>query len=149
MKSLENKITSNPTITFQEILQLSSNDYDKSLEEGDVFLIGPYIFDPVRQVQRAYHQNQLISIVVLIFPHQFQKIKQQILFSYNIGKNVTYVSYETGKDLTGVLDGAITRTHQRKSFLRIKEQQSSPVPANHEITFGNLGFFLQNAPIGV
>lgn len=147
VKTIEN-LSSNASFDFIEILQLSSDVNQKELDEGDVFLIGPYVIDPVRQVQRASQQNGQISIVVLIFPEQLHKIKQGIQFAFNIGKNVVSVPYHNDKDITEVLNTAILRTTQRRSFSRISKQQVYPSPQSRQVTFRNLGVFLQNAPIG-
>lgn len=147
VKTIEN-LHSNASLDFIEILQLSSDVNQKELEDGDVFLIGPYVIDPLRQIQRASQQNGQISIVVLIFHEQFQKIKQGIQFSFNIGKNVVFVPYHVDKDITAVLNTAISRTTQRRSFSRISKQQVYLAPETRQVTFRNLGVFLQNAPIG-
>lgn len=147
MDGLQNKITSIGDVAFQPVIPLSSDVYNQ-LDNADVLLLGPLTVDPAKQVQRANQQNKLVSIVVLIFPHQFQKIKQQIQFGYNVGKNVTIVQYDFGKDITSVVDAALKRAQQRKSFLKISDQLSFPAPASREITFQNLSVFLENAPIG-
>jgi len=148
LDSLKSRVSPRTEMVFQEILQLSSDVHENLLSEGDVFLIGPYTLEPVRQVQRATLQNPLISIVLLIFPEQFNKIKQSVQFAYNISKHITYVSYELEKDITAVLDNAVLRAKQRKSFARITEQELYPKPASPDLTFKNLSAFLDNAPIG-
>ena len=65
-----------------------------------------------------------------------------------MGKNVTIIPYQFGKDITVILEAAIKRTKQRKSFLRIQERTFYPQPASRDVTFQNLGVFLENAPIG-
>lgn len=149
MKRSQDKITSNPAVSLKEIPQLPKDLQDRSLQDGDAFLIGPYAIDPVRQCQRGYQQDPLISIVILIFPEQYQKIKQQIQFAYNVGKNVTFLPFIVGKEITQVLDNAIARTAQRKSFARISEQQLYPelVYSAPRSEFHDLGVVLENAPI--
>lgn len=148
LKSSETNLTSNSTFDFIEIQQLSLNVNQKELQDADVFLIGPYTLDPVRQVQRASQQNPQVSIVVLIFQEQFHKVKQGIQFSFNIGKNVVYIPYQADKDITAVLNTAVSRTAQRTSFSRIREKQIYPLAETRPLTFQNMGVFLQNAPIG-
>lgn len=145
--SLENQLSSGAAVTFEEILQLSSDVQENQLAEGDIFLIGPYTLEPVRQVQRATQQNPLISVVVLIFPDQFLKVKQAVQFAYNVSKHLTFVSYELGKDITAVIDNALLRSRQRRSFARITDQQTYPEPASPDLTYQNLRAFLENAPI--
>lgn len=148
MNSVESRLSASPGVAFREILQLSSDVQENLLEDGDIFLVGPYTLDPVKQVQRAAQQNPAISIIVLIFPDQYQKIKQSVQFAYNVGKHVTFVSYELGKDITAVFDSAIRRTQQRKNFSKLTEQQVYPKAENPAITYRNLGSFLEHAPIG-
>jgi len=148
MNSLESRLSASTGVEFREVHQLSSDVHENLLAQGDIFLIGPYTLEPVRQVQRAPQQNTMISIILLIFPDQFQKVKQAIQFAYNVSKNVTFVSYELGKDITAVFDNAILRSQQRKSFSRIAQQQVYPKPASPNLTYTNLTAFLENAPIG-
>jgi len=96
MNSLESRLSASTGVEFREVHQLSSDVHENLLAQGDIFLIGPYTLEPVRQVQRAPQQNTMISIILLIFPDQFQKVKQAIQFAYNVSKNVTFVSYELG-----------------------------------------------------
>lgn len=149
MERIRSKISFNPAVIFKEILQLPKELHDKSLLNGDAFLIGPYSIDPVRQIQRAHQQEPLITIVVLIFPDQYQKIKQQVQFAQNVGKNVIFVPFELSRDITMVLDNAISRTAQRKSFAKISEQQMFPALANESLRSQTqyFGSVLENAPI--
>ncbi|QQL50291.1 sensor histidine kinase [Mucilaginibacter ginkgonis] len=148
MKSVEGRLSSSPNVTFQEIQQLSSDVHENLLSNADIFLVGPYTLEPVRQIQRAAQQNPLVSIIVLIFPDQFQKVKQAVQFAYNVGKNVTFVAYDLGKDITAVFDNALLRAKQRKSFARIAEQQVYPKAQSPVLTYQNLHAFLENASIG-
>ena len=148
MKSLQSNLSIGEGVEFKEILQLSSDVQENLLGDGDVFLIGPYTLEPVRQVQRATQQNAMISIILLIFPDLFQKVKQAVQFAYNVSKHVTFISYELGKDITTVFDNAILRSSQRKSFSRIAEVKVYPKPTSPNVTFKNLNIFLENAPIG-
>ncbi len=146
--SISSKLSATEGVTFREVLQLSSAVHENLLQDGDVFIIGPYTLEPLRQIQRAHKQNHLIAIVVLCFPDQCQKIKQAIQFSYNVGKHVTIVSYELGKDISSVIDSALVRTQQRKSYARLITGEIYPRPASVDLTFKNLSAFLENAPIG-
>lgn len=147
MNGLQNKITSIANVEFQQIIPLSSDIYNE-LDNADVFLLGPLTIDPLKQVQRAHQQNKVVSIVVLIFPEQFQRTKQQIQFGFNVGKNFTLLPYDFGKDISEVVDSGIKRSQQRKSFLKISNQATFPSPVSREITFQNLALFLENAPMG-
>ncbi|MDP9048025.1 MAG: PAS domain-containing sensor histidine kinase [Bacteroidota bacterium] len=148
MNSMQSKLSASEGVEFKEILQLSSDVHENLLSEGAIFLIGPYTLEPVRQVQRAHQQNPLISIVVLIFPEQFQKVKHAVQFAYNVGNHVTFVPYDMGKDITAVFDSAILRTRQRKSFSRLTKPEAYPRPVTLDLTYNNLSAFLENAPIG-
>nr|WP_242695928.1 HAMP domain-containing sensor histidine kinase [Pedobacter sp. SYSU D00873] len=130
------------------VLQLDSDVHKNTLQDGDLFLIGPLTINPVQQVQRAHQQNPLISIVVLAFPEQIQNTRRSIQFGFNVGKNVTVVPYQFGKDITSILESGISRTKQRASFRKIQQQSSFPAAASKEATFHTLGIFLENAPIG-
>ncbi|MEO8795184.1 MAG: HAMP domain-containing sensor histidine kinase [Daejeonella sp.] len=145
---LQAKLSHTAGVEFKEILQFTSETEPNHLDDADVFMVGPFTIDPVRQVQRASQQNGIISIVLLAFPNHYQRIKQALQIAYQVSKNVNVIPYEIGKDITSVIDGAITRSVQRKSFARIQEKQVYPVPGNRDITFENLNVFLANAPIG-
>lgn len=148
MDSVQGKLTGNSSVQFEPITQVSSDIHKNTLEEADVFLVGPLTVNPLQQVQRAYQQNALISIVVLAFQEQYQNTKQSIQFGHSVGKNVTIIPYQFGKDVSGVLESAVKRTQQRKSFLKLQEHTYLPQAARRDITFQNLGVFLENAPIG-
>lgn len=146
--SVQTGMTEHSSVEFIPINQLNSDIHKNTLEEADLFLIGPLTVNPLQQVQRAVQQNPHISIVVLAFQEQYQSTKQSIQYGHHVGKNLTIVPYQFGKDITLILEGAIKRTKQRKSFLKIQERTSYPKPATPEVTFQNLGVFLENAPIG-
>ena len=146
--SIQTGITENSSVELIPITQLSSDVHKNTLEEADLFLIGPLTVNPLQQVQRAVQQNPHISVVILAFQEQYQSTKQSIQYGHHVGKNLTIIPYQFGKDITQILESAIKRTKQRKSFLRIQETTSYPKPAPREVTFHNLGVFLENAPIG-
>jgi signal transduction histidine kinase len=145
---VQNKLSSNTSIQLSPIIQLSSDIHKNTLEEADVFLIGPLTINVLQQVQRAYQQNPLVSIIVLAFPEQYQQTKQSIQFGHNVGKNTLVIPYQLGKDISEVLESAIKRTQQRRSFVKIQERTIYPLAASRDTTFHNLGIFLENAPIG-
>lgn len=147
ISSIESKLIGNSFTEFVAIPQVSSEIHVDTLAEGDVFLVGPLTVSPLQQVQRATQQNTSISILVLVFQEQYSKIKQSIQFGQSVGKNVSIISYQFGKDISGVLESAVMRTRQRKSFKKIQEQ-TFPQVTRREVTFNNLGIFLENAPIG-
>ncbi len=146
--SAQGKLTGDSVLRLIPITQLTSDIHKNTLEDADVFLIGPLTINPLQQVQRAYRQNPLISVVVLAFQEQFQKIKQTISFGHNVGKNITVIPYQFGRDISEVLESAIKRTQQRKSFLKLQGHATLPRATGHNVTFQNLGVFLENAPIG-
>lgn len=146
--SVQTGMRGNVSVEFVPITQLSSDVHKNTLEEADLFLIGPLTVNPLQQVQRAVQQNPHISVVVLAFQEQYQHTKQSLQYGHHVGKNLTIVPYQFGKDITVILESAIKRTKQRKSFLKIQERTMYPKPAARDITFQNLGVFLENAPIG-
>ncbi len=148
MKSLQPKLSHDAVVEFKEITQFTAETAPNHLDDADVFMVGPFTIEPVRQVQRASQQKGSASVVLLAFPDNYQKIKQSIQLAYQVSKNVTVIPYEIGKDVTSVIDGAITRAIQRKSFARIQAKQIYPIPGSRDITFENLNVFLANAPIG-
>ncbi len=135
-------------LTFTEILPLSVEVNDGALRNCDAFLIGPYSTEPLKQAQRANQRNPSLSIIVFVFQEQFLKVKQAVHLAYNIGKNVTCLPYVAGKDISAVLDNAVLRTRQRKSFAKISAQTTYPMTANKESTFQSLGIFLEHLPLG-
>ncbi len=148
MTSLQDKITTMADAELRQIMPLGS-DVSNQLDNADVLLLGPLTVDPLKQVQRAHQQNKVISIVVLIFPAQYQKTRQQIQLGFNVGKNLTLLPYEFGKDISMVVDGAARRSQQRKSFLKISARFTPPPPpVGPPITVENLALVLEHAPIG-
>lgn len=147
MLQLQKKLCSQADVVFEEILQLPSHVHNSLLNDAEVFLIGPFAVDPVRQIQRASQVNNIISIIHLTFPDQHQGIKQAINLAPNIGKNVTVISYELGKDVATVVDSALIRARQRKNFSRIQQQPDYLFPAHRNITDESLAIILAHAPI--
>jgi signal transduction histidine kinase len=138
----------NSAIEFIPITQLTSDIHVNTLKDADLYLIGPLTVNPLQQVQRAVQQSPHISIVVLAFQDQYQITRQTIQFGHHVGKNLTIIPYQFGKDITVVLENAINRTRQRKSFLKIQQRTIYPQAAGRDVTFQSLGVFLENAPIG-
>ena len=146
--SVQIGLKGNSSVELLPITQLSADIHKNTLQEADLFLIGPLTVNPLQQVQRAVQQNPHISVVVLAFQEQYQNTKQSIQYGPHVGKNLTIIPYQFGKDITVILEEAIKRTKQRKSFLRIQERTFYPMPATRDVTVHNLGVFLENAPIG-
>ncbi|HEY0897853.1 MAG TPA: HAMP domain-containing sensor histidine kinase [Sphingobacteriaceae bacterium] len=111
---------------FKETLNLPAGAYSPELEAADLLLIGPYSADPIRLAQKAVSQNKLVSAIIFTFPEQFTRVKQTIRFAPNIGNTISSMVYSTENSVIPVLENAILRTRQRRSFSKIR-QQTQPV----------------------
>jgi hypothetical protein len=86
VKSLQPKLSHDAVVEFKEITQFTAETAPNHLDDADVFMVGPFTIEPVRQVQRASQQKGSASVVLLAFPDNYQKIKQSIQLAYQVEK---------------------------------------------------------------
>lgn len=125
-------------------------DSIRTLEEAELFLIGPSVEQPVKHVQRIVSLDKLLSIIILADPHRYTHIKQSLQFSLSIGKNTTCIVYNPTADYTEIFRNGLVRTQQKRkfrSFARATEATLSNL-STVEVRFDNLGHILEHAPIG-
>ncbi|WP_276374629.1 PAS domain-containing sensor histidine kinase [Chryseolinea sp. H1M3-3] len=122
-----------------------------SVSQAFLFLIGPEHINPIRLVQRIVAIDSHISIVILTLPAQLSKIKQMLLFSPFVGKNVLCIAYRENINFDDVFNDAILRTQQKRSFYKINLHDRSKIQPikDHTVTISHLGNFLEQLPMGV
>jgi len=129
--------------------QVSENNLLEELQSAEVFIVGPEDKNPIRTVQHINALDKYISIIVLIMPADFSKVKQALQFSPFIGKNSSCVSYNESLDLAQTLKSAALRTRQRRSFSKINQSiNAATTVASTSVKIQDLGIFLEQAPIG-
>jgi len=117
------------------------------LSEAVVFLIGPDVTNPVREVQKINSADVHLAIILLALPQQITRVKQAVQFAPFVGKNVLVVSLSPEVDLAAICKGATLRTRQKRNFCRINLQPEQEATIK-KIAPEQLGTFLDNAPIG-
>ncbi len=136
----------NENYRFRELEQV---DISPQLKDADMCLVGPADTNPIKTVQMIHGADKYISILVLVHPGQFAKVKQSLLFSPFVGKNSLCVAYTDTLDVRLAFHNAAQRTRQRRSFsvLSHSAQEAMPLDSN-TVRVENLGIFLEQAPIG-
>lgn len=146
-EGLENAALKN---TFQ-IRNVSSAEeaIEKNLlSEAAVFLIGPDVTNPVREIQKINSIDIYLAIILLALPHQITRVKQAIQFAPFVGKNILIVALSAEVDIASICKGAALRTKQKRNFHRINLHPEQEAATIKKIAPEQLGTFLDNAPIG-
>lgn len=138
---------SNLSATY-EVEEISSPPGSKheTLKEADVYLIGPSILNPVKEIQGIYSADKQLSIILLVPPTHVKQVKQTIQFAPFIGNNVMVVANDPELNLLPVLEGAVQRTRQKRSFSRINRQINGNL-IDKKVKLEDLGSFLEYAPV--
>ncbi len=129
---------------FKEIL--------KNLDDYKALLIGEEIANPIRFAQDVFARDKNLSVLMIIDKDNYVKVKQALQFSPFIGPTIQCISNETGQRMAPILEDAMQRTTQRRSFAKIKslsisEQQFTP-NAFSKVRADFTNKILQEAPIG-
>jgi PAS domain S-box-containing protein len=118
------------------------------LKDADVFLLGPSIINPVKEIQKIYADDKHITIIVLVLPTQSKQIKQTIQFSPFVGKNTLVVVLNPELNLEAVCENAATRTRQKRNFFKININQEAITAPREKVKLAQMETFLEFAPIG-
>lgn len=127
---------------------LSADEATPLLKDADVFLLGPGIVDPAKEVQKIYAADKHLAIVVLALPIQVKQVKQTIQFSPFVGKNTLVVTLNPELNLVAVCESAASRTRQKRNFSKINIAQKAVAAPGEKIKLAQMGSFLEYAPIG-
>lgn len=119
-------------------------------KEGELFLIGPSVINPVKSVQQIVAKDPLLSIIIFTDAIKYNQVKQSLLFSMSVGKNAMCVLFSPATNYKLVFRNGIVRTQQKRSFSKFNAASerklldlTSPV-----VKLDNLGHILEHAPIG-
>jgi len=133
---------------FTETLNLPAGADSPEMESADLLLIGPYSSDPIRLAQRAVSRNKIVSTIILPFPEQFARIKQTIRFAPNMGQTISCLLYSTENSVIPVLENAIQRTRQRRSFNKIRQQPQPLIfQQKRALQIESLNNFFEHVPM--
>lgn len=125
----------------------SPSDATHLLQDAEVFLIGPDIPNPVKEVQLIYAADKHIAVIILTSPSNAKQVKQTIQFSPFIGKNSLVVIINPEVDLSTVCVNAATRTRQKRSFFKLKINEETITAPIKKVKLVEMGTFLEYAPI--
>lgn len=123
-----------------------------SLGDKSVLLIGEKARNPIRAAQEAYAKDKNISILLINDKVSHQQVKQALQFAPFVGPTIQAISTELGAGLLPIVQDAIQRTAQRRSYAALKS--SSTVAAafspNHmeKVRVSYMTRVLDEAPIG-
>ncbi len=144
--SLENAALRN-TFYIKNVSSAEEAIEKNLLSEAAVFLIGPDVANPVREVQKINSNDIYLAIILLALPNQITRVKQAVQFAPFVGKNLLIVSLNHEVDLAAICNGAALRTKQKRNFRRINLHPGHDSTIK-KIAPEQLGTFLDNAPIG-
>ncbi|QJX46458.1 PAS domain-containing sensor histidine kinase [Hymenobacter taeanensis] len=122
------------------------------LRQYDLLLIGPAIETPIRVAQEAYAVDKLLSVLLLAEASLHEKLKQALLFSPFVGPTVQSASVAVGARLVPIVEDAVQRTMQRRSFAKLKSISLSGLQFEPQVVAKVRADFstkvLEEAPMG-
>lgn len=92
----------------------------KSLQDYHAFLIGEEVGNPIHLAQEAYALDKNISVLLLNDSSSYDRMKQALQFSPFIGPTVQCISNAAGLRMAPIVEDALQRTAQRRSFAKMK-----------------------------
>lgn len=139
-------------VQFHECFSENFKEVCKNLQGYQAIVIGEEVANPIRYAQDIFSCDRNISILLINDSSNHLKIKQALQFSPFIGPTVQCVSNEIAQRLAPIVEDAMQRTAQRRSFAKVKsltvsEQQFSP-NALDKVRSDFTTKVLQEAPIG-
>ncbi|RDC63124.1 sensor histidine kinase [Adhaeribacter pallidiroseus] len=112
-------------VVFERITENNFPHSCKTLLHYQALLIGEEVANPIRFAQEAYTHDKYISILLIDDSNTHTKIKQALQYSPFIGPTVQCISNEIGQRMAPIVEDAILRTSQRRSFAKIKRTSFS------------------------
>ena len=139
-------------VQFHECFTENFKEVCKNLQGFQAIVIGEEVANPIRFAQDIFACDRNISILLINDNSNHLKIKQALQFSPFIGPTVQCVSNEIAQRLAPIVEDAMQRTAQRRSFAKVKsftasEQQFTP-NALDKVRSDFTTKVLQEAPIG-
>ncbi|GAB3818428.1 sensor histidine kinase [Pontibacter rugosus] len=140
------------SITLAEITEQEIKDATSKLQKSGTLLIGEEVGNPIRVAQEAYAADKQLSVLIINDEHNFLRVKQSLQFSPFIGHTVQCVSNQVKERLVDILQDALQRTEQRRSFRHFSQSFVTQVDVSKASLDKVRGEFtakvLEEAPIG-
>ncbi|WP_187262451.1 sensor histidine kinase [Pontibacter beigongshangensis] len=141
-----------PDPKFRKVEGKDLKQVNPDLRAAYVLLIGEEVENPIRVAQEAYALDKYISVLLINDVENHTKIKHALQFSPFIGPTVQSFSNRVGKQLVSIVEDAVQRTRQRRSYARVK---AAPLPitnlssgALEKVRVDYTAKVLEEAPIG-
>ncbi len=137
------------------LLAISNNDVLGNmvrLAECDALLIGEQTTNPIRTAQEAFSKDKAVSILLINDKANHQKVKQALQFAPFVGPTIQAVSNELGTGLAPIIEDAIQRTEQRRSYVKLRSAGASMASFSpnsmEKVRLNYMTRVLDEAPIG-
>lgn len=108
-------------VTFKEVAEDEVRRMDGNLKKYSVLLVGEKVNNPVRVAQEAYARDKYLSVLLVNDERNFVRVKQSLQFSPFVGPTVVCVSNQVQERLAGIVEDAVQRTEQRRSYQHMRK----------------------------
>lgn len=139
-------------IELQPIVEGDIVDNKVDLTACDTLLVGEQVVNPVRIAQQCYSKDKAISILLINDKANYQKVKSALQFAPFVGPTIQAVANELGTGLGPILEDAVQRTEQRRSYVRIRSASASASAFSphymEKVRVSYMTRVLDEAPIG-
>ncbi|GAB3196190.1 PAS domain S-box-containing protein [Pontibacter aydingkolensis] len=112
-------------VMFKEVPGEAFREVCKTLQKFDVLLVGENVEHQIQLAQEAYSHDKTISVLLFNDSSNHEKMKQALRFSPFIGPTVQCVSSEAPQRIAPIVEDALQRTKQRRSFTKLKNNALS------------------------
>lgn len=90
------------------------------LADKAALVVGEAVGNPVRVAQEAFAKDKSISVLLINDRQNHSKVKQALQFASFVGPTIKAISNELGTGMLPVIEDAMQRTEQRRSYVKIK-----------------------------
>ncbi|MCX2740314.1 sensor histidine kinase [Pontibacter anaerobius] len=137
---------------FEEVDESEVRRMDGNLKKYGVLLVGEEVNNPVRVAQEAYARDKTLSVLLINDERNYTRVKQSLQFSPFVGPTVVCVSNQVQVRLADMVQDAMDRTIQRRSFQNIRRSVATDldfsVSALEKVRGDYTARVLEEAPIG-
>lgn len=149
------KIKGNLNLSNVVFIEVTDTDYYNLFSEDSdtqgVFLIGEHVHNPFQLAQKVHNLDKNVSILIVSSPGNFERLKQGLKFTPFIGNTVQCIAHESESNLAATIEDLITRTQQRRNYVRLKASAKTFLQSKQDIEQIRTDFldkYLEYAPIG-
>ncbi|SIR00559.1 sensor histidine kinase [Pontibacter lucknowensis] len=139
-------------ITLQAVREEDILGNKANLTACDTLLVGEQVLNPVRIAQESFSRDKAISILLINDKANHQKVKNSLQFAPFVGPTIQAVTNELGTGLVPIVEDAVQRTEQRRSYVRIRSASSSITAFTpnymEKVRVNYMARVLDEAPIG-